>query len=491
MKFKKLFFGYYPPSEEDLTEWWKTGIFVFDANALLDFYSLEKTTRTELFTFLGSVKDRVWVPHQAGLEFQRNRVDVIEQQVNKYRKALGRLERLLPDMKKSAEEAQKGLDAPEAVKAVAERVASNFEDLFSKIIAGTDSIAESVKQLTQQLEAVRDEQQALITNDSILMRITELLGDNVGDEYDEKRLKEIYAEGAVRYGRVPQVPPGYEDSKKDGDDKYGDLLVWYQTIDKAKEASRPILMVNQEQKADWVESWGRAKRARKELVQEMYKESNSPFYLYTLTQFMEGAKKYLGASFSSTSISDASRVEQDEVESAQMEQEEPPNSERNHRDTVKGRKIGFRISPEFREQLQGQRTLKKLNAGVHLANWLNAQYPFAAINHNPSSFPDVSVQLPSGRFVGFEIRFVDEFRPIDSIAADVSSVFRQGERLKNRNEFSDIIVCLICSRPLLAEQIIPVIKQREGLNQNDIVWSGTLTGEDGFSPIVVSDLAYL
>ncbi len=489
MKFKELFFGYYPPSEEELSEWWKTGLFVFDANALLDFYSLGDTTRTELFTFLDSVKGRVWVPHRAGFEFQRNRIKVIEQQVSKYKQALGRLERLLPDMKKSAEEAQKGLDAPEAVKVVAEQVATKFEDLFSKIAVGTDSIAESVKHLTQELEAVRDRQQALIIDDPILMRVTRLLGDNVGDEYDEKRLKEICAEGAVRYGHVPKVPPGYEDINKEGDDKYGDLLVWYQTIDKAKEANLPVLMVSQERKADWVECWGGTTRARKELVQEMYREAEAPFYLYTLTQLMEGAKKYLGASFSSTSISDATRVEQDEVKNVQEEQDETIDAQKTYKNRTKGRQIAFRISPEFRQQIQGQKSPKKINAGINLAKWLASQYLFAAINHNPTSFPDVSIQLPSGRFIGVEVRFVNESQPLGAVASDIMSVFRQGERLKNRNEFSDIIVCLICHSQRFAEQVVPTMMQWEDLIEDDKIWTGTLNNDGSFSPAVISDIA--
>ncbi len=321
MKFKELFFGHYPPSEADFSEWWKTGIFVFDANALLDLYSLEETTRTELFTFLESVRVRVWVPHRAGFEFHKNRIGVIKQQVNKYKDALEKLERLIPAMRESAENAQKHLDAPEAVKAVASRVASSFDDLFVKINEGTDSISASVELLCQELKTARDGQEALITNDPILAHLTKLLGENVGDEYDEKRLKDIYAEGTIRYSADPPIPPGYMDEKnKKNNDKFGDLVVWYQTIDKAKEACLPVIMVNSEQKPDWVASWSGGKRVRTELVQEMYQKANSPFCMYSLTQFMKAAKTYLGASFSTTSISDASRVEQaeDKIASEQV-----------------------------------------------------------------------------------------------------------------------------------------------------------------------------
>ncbi len=72
-------------------------------------------------------------------------------------------------------------------------------------------------------------------------------------------------------------------------------------------------MVNNEQKTDWVEPWAQGKRARKELVQEMYQKAKVPFFMHTLPQFMEAATKYLGASFSVNALSDAIRVESEEA----------------------------------------------------------------------------------------------------------------------------------------------------------------------------------
>lgn len=69
------------------------------------------------------------------------------------------------------------------------------------------------------------------------------------------------------------------------------------------------------------------------------------------------------------------------------------------------------------------------------------------------------------------------------------SVFRQGERLKNRNEFSDIIVCLICHSQRFAEQVVPTMMQWEDLIEDDKIWTGTLNNDGSFSPAVISDIA--
>ena len=318
MKLKELFFSYYPPTEADFSEWWKTGLFVFDANALLDLYGLQDDTRQELFAFLESapIKERIWVPHQAAFEFSKNRVKVIGHQVNKYKSVIGRLEKLIPSMKYNVEEAQKEFaepNLPETVKEVALQVSANFETLRSKISESVEPLEAEIRKLIEQLEAERDKQAGLVEIDHISHRLMTLLDENVGEPYDKPTLAVIYAEGAARYDADPQIPPGFSDKNdkdKKGNEIYGDLLVWKQTIEKAKMGKHPVLMVTNEQKPDWVEQSNK-KKPRKELIQEMYQEAKVPFYLYSLTQFMESAKKYLEASFSSDSLSDASRVEEE------------------------------------------------------------------------------------------------------------------------------------------------------------------------------------
>lgn len=316
MKLRKLFFGYYPPTEDDFAEWWKTGLFVFDANALLDLYGLQDKTREEFFTFLELVKERLWVPHQAGLEFSKGRTRVIGQQVSKYKAVINRLDKLLPDMQARATEARNELDAPdvpEAVRDVAKRVSINFETLLRQAEEGTKSLAAEIAEIKKQLETECETQTSLTQNDPILEQLGTLLGDNVGDEYDAKDLPKKYAEGKARYEADPPVPPGYMDKGKKGNQIYGDLFVWFQTIDKAKIERKPILMINNEQKEDWVETRSDGKRVRRELIQEMYCQTQQPFFMYSLTEFMEAAKKYLGASFSNNALADASRVESEEI----------------------------------------------------------------------------------------------------------------------------------------------------------------------------------
>ena len=71
------FFGYYPPTEDQYEALWKEAIIVPDTNVLLDLYQLPPTAREEMLAVLTELKERLWIPYQVALEFQRQRLNVI------------------------------------------------------------------------------------------------------------------------------------------------------------------------------------------------------------------------------------------------------------------------------------------------------------------------------------------------------------------------------------------------------------------------------
>ena len=68
----------------DFTNLWRDATFIFDTNALLSCYRFPKQTAEHFLEMLSQVENRLWIPHQIGLEFHLNRVSVIEGQVKKY-----------------------------------------------------------------------------------------------------------------------------------------------------------------------------------------------------------------------------------------------------------------------------------------------------------------------------------------------------------------------------------------------------------------------
>jgi hypothetical protein len=125
--------------------------------------------------------------------------------------------------------------------------------------------------------------------------IIKLLSGKVGKPYSMDKLEQISQEGLVRCKLM--LPPGYEDIKdkdKRGIKKYGDLILWFQIIDFAKEKKTPIILISEDLKDDWW--WSPSKTTlgpRPELIHEFNSKTDTLFYMYSLDQFMKYANKYL------------------------------------------------------------------------------------------------------------------------------------------------------------------------------------------------------
>jgi hypothetical protein len=96
---KDVFPGYYRPTESEFLKLWNECIFVLDANVLLNLYRYSVQTRSNLLEILNRIQSRLWVPHQAAFEYQRNRLNVISAQ----REAYEKIENLLTDIYKQVE----------------------------------------------------------------------------------------------------------------------------------------------------------------------------------------------------------------------------------------------------------------------------------------------------------------------------------------------------------------------------------------------------
>ena len=75
---KNQFYEYYRLPDARVSEIWDNGILVLDTNVLLDLYRLGAKARSDLQKSIDYFKERIWIPYQVGLEFHRNREEVIE-----------------------------------------------------------------------------------------------------------------------------------------------------------------------------------------------------------------------------------------------------------------------------------------------------------------------------------------------------------------------------------------------------------------------------
>ena len=278
---RKAFLGYYQPDEEEFSKMWEDCLFVLDANVLLNLYRYSPETSEVLIDILRKISERLWIPHQVALEYQDNRLTTIAGQVKLYDDISKTLRRARQDLEDSLSGEHPSIDG---------------ETLLEKI-------NEAFSAIEEELERHRAQHPDLFADDDIRDKVTSLFEGKVGQPFSQERLAEIYKMGEERYAN--QVPPGYKDKEKRGELKrygnlilksmYGDLILWFQIIDKAKEAKTPIIFVTDDTKEDW---WwifqGKTIGPRPELVTEMEIEASVPFYMYTPKRFMLYAAGYVG-----------------------------------------------------------------------------------------------------------------------------------------------------------------------------------------------------
>lgn len=275
------FSGRYRPTDEEFDRLWEEGIFVFDANVLLNLYRYSAKAQQQLMTVLNVLKERTWLPHQAAKEFMERRIEVIHDRRKTYRK-------LKADLREAFDKAENqvnGLhrDGEIELSEPLEKVQDSIEDLVARV----QELEDRVPEVTNSPE-----------EDGVWAAVEQVFEGRVGPHYSPGRVSEIYKEGDERYARG--VPPGYKDVRKDNGPgkqpdvgrRFGDLLLWYQVLDKAKEDQRPVILVTDDRKDDWW--WNAAGKTigpRPELVEEVLEKTGVPFYMYRPDRFVEEADR--------------------------------------------------------------------------------------------------------------------------------------------------------------------------------------------------------
>lgn len=307
---RNQFPGYYRLLDEELGALWRGCTFALDASVLLNLYRYPEAAREELFTVFEHVKDRLWIPHHAALEFQRNRPRVVAEQMRRFNDVRGVLETGMNDLRL------------EMGKLQLERRHSSIDPapLF-------DQMKDSVQRFLRQLDRLKEQQPDIQDRDPIRDRIDVLLDDRVGKPFDSQEiLDQIYERGENRYAR--RTPPGYKDATKDGGGepsefeyggsifrrRFGDLIIWEQMIAHAEaQQIKKLVFLTDDEKEDWwwiVRSLGDRKLGpRPELVAEILLRGGvEGFHLYTSESFLELSSAYLDVAVREESISQVQDV---------------------------------------------------------------------------------------------------------------------------------------------------------------------------------------
>jgi len=263
---REVFRQYFRLTDAEIVQLWEKGLFCFDASALLNVYGYSAEAREELVAFFEKYAERIRLPHQFGLEFCRNRRQVIVKQVSNYTAVETELKRI------HAEHIETKRDHP--------YLSIEARNAYNGIL--------------EELEESRHAMEQLIRSDPYCGRILDVFEGRVGPEPTPEDLVRLHDEAKRRYDK--RIPPGYADLKKKGvPQAYGDYIGWAQLMEIAQGEKRGVIFVTDDFKGDWWYIEGtRTLGPNPELVKEFTHDCNELILFYNSESFLRAAKK-LGA----------------------------------------------------------------------------------------------------------------------------------------------------------------------------------------------------
>ncbi|MDU0372102.1 PIN-like domain-containing protein [Hymenobacter endophyticus] len=299
---KNKFKGYYSAEDHSISKIWKNAFFVFDTNILFNLYRWPKSVNNDFIKVLESIQDRIWIPHQVGLEFNRGRLQVIAGQKKKYSEVIDIFNKYTSDLSKNINNLNLKLRHSEI----------DPDETLSKI----NEIANTyIHNLEGQKKASTD---VYSHKDSIRDTLDKLFKDKVGDALSDSEIKALYKRGPEEYANGK--PPGFEDIDKDDDQnyyhndqkiiaKYGDAILWEQLLLKVRLFDQPqsVVFVTDDKKSDWwriVYSDGKKTIGpRPELIEDMHNTGKiNNFHMYNSNIFLKYAQQFLNSEVTDQSI---------------------------------------------------------------------------------------------------------------------------------------------------------------------------------------------
>ena len=428
---RDIFPSFYKFDKDEAKDIWNNATFVFDANVLLNAYRYPESVAKELLDTIESYKDRVWIPHNIALEFQRNRLRVISEQRRRGDEVRKLIESGLGNLTKEIQKL-------------------NLEERHSHLDPNAVlEVFHQAKMSALELVSASDNKQMDVTDhDAIRTRIDKIFSGKIGSPPKEQsELEELYAVAEERFKRLQ--PPGYADANKanseDGrffytgiefQSAYGDFLNWHQILEHFSKTESPsIIFVTDDVKADW---WWRVRSmgpktigVRRELIEEFQSRTGSNRLLaYTSDSFLKFAQENEGAKISTDSIELVKDVALQRF------------AEKNRSEASKA------IS-----SLMG---LQKVVQAEHaIFEYLKIRYPDSNVRfakHGPMDFHIEDIE--TGNFIGVEVKSISE----RTTYSDVFRVLDDIKRVVSQHEYSSAQVFFVSD--LLDQSLENVVSER-------------------------------
>lgn len=248
-------------------------LIVLDTTILLELYRKPANISLDIIKAFKEVLDRVYVPRQVYDEYLRNYHKVSGNEKSKYQNVRSELSKTVIDLQENI------------TSKITEYRKHDYTDI-SKLQDDLDEKIKDIKDVVKEFEHNHKQESErnldFILNDKVKEFVDLLMEQgNVGMPIPFSKRLLILQEGKIRFENL--IPPGYEDYKKDGAAKYGDLFIWKDIIEVAKERNVNILFVCNDVKGDWWETDREVPIELRRELSEEFKEINPLLKIHFLT----------------------------------------------------------------------------------------------------------------------------------------------------------------------------------------------------------------
>lgn len=274
------------PNKEFQKIWDSNPLIIMDTNVLLELYRYSPDTTENILKVLNSLpKHQLWIPAQVIEEYTQNRMSVINDARNKYKEVTKMINQIINNAEQSFF-----------------KQFSRFNKLsfpkVNELNKVTNEAIISIKTATQkysdEINHEVEKNKLMLKEDKVKIFVDELISNGcIGTPFSISELLNILTEGEQRYKF--KIPPGYMDDHKDIQKKFGDLILWKQTLEQAKLYQQPTIFITLDTKEDWwvLDEKGNPLRPRDELLMEFKEHSKKPLAIMQFNDFIEKASKII------------------------------------------------------------------------------------------------------------------------------------------------------------------------------------------------------
>lgn len=267
--------------KEELESIYKDAIIVLDTNSLLNIYRYNDENRKKYLEILKSVRNRIFLTFQIGNEFYKNRHKIIESRLSFKDNIYEMIEENQTKLIAILDNCSGGNEKYNSSLSILKYEEDLKKNIISSLNQSNKKIKKYLDEFNQHLSITYIQQE-----DPLLKELNDIIIDKVGDEFTKEELDKLYIEGKSRFER--EIPPGYKDKDKSGDDKYNDFIIWKEIQKLAIKHKKDILFISDDRKEDWVlKSKGKDLGTRTDLIKEFLTNTDKVFYSVTTKRFIE------------------------------------------------------------------------------------------------------------------------------------------------------------------------------------------------------------